>query len=625
MEPGLLRFTTAGSVDDGKSTLIGRLLYDTRSVYEDQIESAHKASRHGLELAFLTDGLRAEREQGITIDVAYRFFSTARRRFILADTPGHEQYTRNMVTAASTADVAVVLVDARKGVLPQTKRHACIAWLFGIQYLVVAVNKMDIVEYSREIFDRIRADFLTFSAKLVGCQVEFIPVSALEGENVVCRSRRMPWFEGCSLLEYLESAPTAEFAAQLCPPGHNSGLPAFRLPVQYVIREGEFRGYAGRIASGSVRRGDELQIQPSGQTTRVSSISTYDGNLERASAPMSVALTLQDQLDIGRGSMLADPANPPLAAQRLTATLVWMSESPLDPQRPYLMKLATQHMCAAVTGVLSRLDIHTLEEVPAASLALNEIGIVELETHRPLFCDLYDRNHATGGFILIDPIDNQTMAAGMIRSVADPRGLRLQTTGGSRNGLTVWFTGLSSSGKTTLSGAIYERLWAMGYKLELLDGDVVRRNLSRELGFSREDRDENIRRIGFVAELLTRNGVIVLVSAISPYRAMRDEIRARIGNFVEVYVNAPLAVCEQRDVKGLYRRARGGKLSSLTGIDDPYEPPARPEVECQTDRENLAESTDKVLKAIACCLAVRPDQAAKWQDVLGFNLRHQSP
>ena len=586
MEPELLRLATAGSVDDGKSTLIGRLLHDSGGVYEDQLHSARMASPNGLDLAFLTDGLRAEREQGITIDVAYRYFATARRRFIIADTPGHEQYTRNMATGASTAQLVVILLDARKGVLPQTRRHAYIAWLMGIRRIVAVVNKMDLVGYEQRVFDEVRRDFADFARQLPGASLEAIPASALSGDNVVRRSTRMPWFGGSSLLECLETVPIDECG----------GMSEFRFPVQYVVRHGgDYRGYAGQIASGSVRPGDEVLVLPSQRTTRIRSIGLYEDSLARAFAPMSVTLCLEDHLDVGRGDMLSGPAHPPMAAARFLATLVWMAETPLALGRPYLVKHTTQRVCAEAVRLVSRLDIGTLQERECAELQLNQIGTVELETHRPLFCDPYRRNRTTGSFILIDPTSNQTLAAGMISSALEAPPRSRGNSAGQR-GLTVWFTGLSSSGKTTLSQAVYERLWARGYKVETLDGDQVRRHLTKDLGFSKQDRDDNIRRIGFVAELLTRNGVIVLVSAISPYHAVRDEVRGRIGNFVEVYVNAPLAICEQRDGKGLYRKARAGELPGFTGIDDPYEPPASPEVECRTDRETPAESVDKILR-----------------------------
>lgn len=578
MEPELLRFTMAGGDGDGKSTLIGGLLRDSSGVHEDQLESVGGASRGG-------------REQGIPIDVAYRYFSTPRRRFIVADTPGHERYTCNMAAAASTAELAVILLDARKGVLPRTRRHAYIAWLLGIRHIVAAVNKMDLVGYGREVFDEIRREFVRFAERLPGCELHFIPVSALEGDNIVRRSRRMPWFEGGSLLDCLETVPAGRFAS----------MTAFRLPVQYVIRpSGGFPSYAGQIASGSLRPGDEVLALPSGQITRVRSIRTYDGDLERAHAPMPVALCLEDPIDIRRGDMLADPARPPVAASQLRATLVWMSETPLALLRPYLVKHTSQRVCAEVTRLVSKLDLRTLEQGDAAGLRLNEIGTVELETHRPLFWDPYEQNRTTGAFVLIDPIGNRTFAAGMIDGAAEHN---LRRPSRNRPGLTVWFTGLSAAGKTTLSQAVRERLLAMGYQAELLDGDAFRRHLSKDLGFSRQDRDENIRRIGFVAELLTRNGGIALVAAISPYRAVRDELRARIGNFVEVYVNAPLEVCEQRDLKGLYKKARAGQISGVTGIDDPYEPPLDPEVECLTGRESLAESVEKVLRRLETWLS----------------------
>jgi bifunctional enzyme CysN/CysC len=587
MEPELLRFTTAGSVDDGKSTLIGRLLHDSNAVYEDHLEALRQVSPDGLELAFLTDGLRAEREQGITIDVAYRYFSTPRRKFIIADTPGHEQYTRNMATGASTAQLAVILLDVRKGVLPQTRRHTYIAWLLGIRQIVVTVNKMDLAGYRQEVFERVREEFGRFAGKLPGSRVHFIPVSALLGDNVVRRSGCMPWYEGDSLLQHLEAVPAGEFASS----------PALRFPVQHVIRSGgDFRGYAGQIASGRVRPGDEVTVLPSGQTARIQSICTYDGDLETASAPMSVTLCLQGHFDVGRGDMLVGPESLPLVATRVRATLVWMAEKPLATNHPYLVKHTSQRVCAEVVRLVSRLDIQSLGEVEAVDLRLNEIGTVELETHRPLICDPYDEDRTTGSFVLIDPASNHTVALGMIAGAVKDRQARPEANRTGQPGLTVWFTGLSAAGKSTLCQAVYERLWAKGYKVESLDGDLVRRTLNRDLGFSKKDRDENIRRIGFVAELLSRNGVIALVSAISPYRAVRDELRARIGNFVEVYVNAPVAVCEQRDAKGLYARARAGELPAFTGIDDPYEAPLNPEVECRTDLETVPESVEKVLR-----------------------------
>jgi bifunctional enzyme CysN/CysC len=587
MEPELLRFTTAGSVDDGKSTLIGRLLHDSNAVYEDQLESVRSDSGNGFDLAFITDGLKAEREQSITIDVAYRYFSTPRRRFIITDTPGHEQYTRNMATGASNAELAVVLLDARKGVVTQTRRHAYVLWLLGIKRMVVAVNKMDLVGFKQEVFEVIQRDFRSLAKVLHDCEIEFIPVSALEGDNVVRRSGQMPWSKAPSLLEYLENVPVQTRPVNM----------PFRFPVQYVIRSDDnFRAYAGQIVSGSVRPGDEIVALPSGCRAAVKSISTFDGDLRNAFAPMSTSICLDRELDISRGDMLVHPADPPALARKFQASLLWMSETPLKVRRPYLMKHTTQQLWAEVTAVVSKLDLMTLDEPPAEELSLNDIGTVSLETHKPIFCDEYDRNRRTGSFILIDAASNLTVAAGMIRSVSDETNGTAGQNDIAKRGLTIWFTGLSSAGKTTLAQAVFERLWARGHQVELLDGDEVRRHLSKDLGFSRQDRDENIRRIAFVADLLTRNGVIVLVSAISPYRAARVEARQRIGSFVEVFVDAPLAICEQRDTKGLYKKARAGEIVGFTGIDDPYEPPDAPEVRCDTDRETEAESVAKILR-----------------------------
>jgi bifunctional enzyme CysN/CysC len=591
----LLRFTTAGSVDDGKSTLIGRLLHDTRGVYEDQLESVRKASRdsnaQGFDLSLITDGLRAEREQAITIDVAYRYFQTPRRKFIIADTPGHEQYTRNMATGASTASLAVILLDARHGVLQQSRRHAYIAALLGIRKLAVAVNKMDLVDFRQDVFERIRDEFGAVAAKLGVEEPFFVPVSARDGDNVVTRGARTPWYEGASLLEYLETVEV-ETAGSTGP---------LRFPVQLAIRPHlDFRGYAGQIVSGSLRVEDRVLALPSGLETRVASLEGPE---------VCPTVSLADQIDISRGDMLVDPSGPPAVGREFSATLIWMAAEPLRPESAYLLKHTTRQVCADVRSVRHVMDIRTLDPGPAAELKLNDIAEVEIETHHPIFFDPYRKNRATGSFILIDMISNRTVAAGMIlgtnsgtdTSVRAAPKTRLGTRVSGplpHRGLTVWFTGLSASGKTTLCRAVHERLAARGCRLELLDGDTVRKHLSKGLGFSREDRNENIRRIGFVAGLLTRNGVIALAAAISPYRAVRDEVRASIGDFVEVYVNAPLEVCEARDPKGLYRQARAGQLPAFTGIDDPYEPPFEPEVECRTDRESLEECIAKVLAAI---------------------------
>jgi len=598
MSQDLVRLSTAGSVDDGKSTLIGRLLYDAGSVYEDQLQAVSRASPNGLDLAFLTDGLRAEREQGITIDVAYRYFSTKRRKFIIADTPGHEQYTRNMATGASTAQLALVLMDARKGVLPQTVRHAAIAWLLGIRHIVVAVNKMDLVDLRQEVFDRIRSDFEPLQKAMKGTTVYFVPVVALEGDNVVRRSDRMSWFQGPSILEYLEEVGVEK----------SVGEQPFRLPVQHVIRQEDFRAYAGQIAAGTVAVEQELLALPSGRRVRIASLPSWDGDLTRASAPMSVAVCLGDPVDLGRGDMLVDAAHPPRVTRSVRARLVWMSDVPLLMGRRYLIKHATQTVWCEVGSGITTLSLTDLSERPARELRLNDIGQVTIRMRQPIYCDPYSENRHTGSFIVIDPFTNLTLGAGMIETVLDEQSGRPEST--SAEGMTVWFTGLSSAGKSTLSRAVYDRLWERGYRVELLDGDEVRRHLSRGLGFSREDRSENLRRIGFVAEMLTRHGVIALVSAISPYREVRDELRAHISNFLEIYVNAPLRVCEERDVKGLYRKARSGEIPHFTGIDDPYEPPLSPDVECRTDLQGIAECADRIVAAIETRLSTGAGNSA---------------
>jgi adenylyl-sulfate kinase len=704
----LLRFSTAGSVDDGKSTLIGRLLYDTGCVYEDQwagvTAAARRRNEQGLEFAYLTDGLRAEREQGITIDVAYRHFSTPRRRFILADTPGHEQYTRNMATGASTADLAVVLVDAANGFVTQSRRHTYIAHLLATPLVVLAVNKMDLVDYRREVFDDIKRQFTEFAGQLGLHDVFAIPVSALVGDNVARTSDRMPWYTGPSLLEHLETVPL---------PAADAAGPA-RFPVQYVIwAPPSFRGYAGQLASGALRVGDPVVALPSGRQSKVASISTIDGELAEAPPRAAVAMRLEDELDIGRGDMIVGVERPPSMSRHIRATVVWMDQRPLEPGRAYLIKHTTQQVYATIDRVLHKVHIDTLTPQPADRLTLNEIGAVTIETYRPLFADPYRHNRTTGAFILIDPASNATVAAGMIadgvdvpraveaepaadeqaepftlwlpgrRDVAvalqallESRDIRADVLGdeaarflpeliqvlrdAGRNliavaeaatpeaesrarsltgedrfldvddlalsadpavasefliqllgekgwipaaerpsarqrGVTVWFTGLSGAGKTTISRSVENHLRAAGYRVEVLDGDELRHTLGKGLQFSKQDRDENIRRIGYVASLLTRNGVIVLVSVISPYREIRDRIRDEIRHFAEVYVNTPLEICEQRDVKGLYRKARAGVIKQFTGIDDPYEVPLSPEIECRTAEENVEDSAARVL------------------------------
>ena len=593
----LLRFVTAGSVDDGKSTLIGRLLYESNAIYDDQLLSVKKASSAKnveLDLSLLTDGLRAEREQGITIDVAYRYFSTPKRRFIIADAPGHEQYTRNMATGSSTAEVALILVDARKGILRQTRRHALIASLLGIRRMIIAINKMDLIGFDEKVFDSIRQDFANCASSFPGVEFLFVPLSALSGENVIHSNGVMPWYDGPSLLELLETIPATAPASE-----------AFRFPVQSVIRPNQdFRGYAGRVSSGSVKVGQEVMALPSGQRTTISDIVLHTEKLQEATASQSVVLTTSEHIDLGRGDMLVTTEQLPVTSTRIKANLIWLSLTPLRKDVRYFLKHSTKTVVARVSHLTHVLDVDLFEERPADSLQFNEIGQVEFDLHTPIFCDPYHKNRATGSFIVIDPLTNDTVAAGMILEAAPVRAEEGRDEFGAisrveqKRGVTVWFTGLSGAGKTTICRAVATELLAYGLQIEVIDGDVIRKHLCRDLGFSKLDRDENIRRIAFVSKLLTRNGTVVLVSAISPYRAARDEARKTIGDFIEIYVSTPLEVCELRDTKDLYQRARAGKVQGLTGIDDPYEPPLAAEIVCDTDSQSLREISSKVVAQI---------------------------
>jgi bifunctional enzyme CysN/CysC len=599
---GLLRFLTAGSVDDGKSTLIGRLLFESGGVYEDQLNSVRKVSSQGYrqpDLSLITDGLKTEREQAITIDVAYRYFATPRRKFIIADTPGHEQYTRNMVTAASTADLALLLVDVRRGVLDQTRRHAYIMWLLGIRHIILAVNKMDLVNFRRDVFEATCKDFTKAMPFLDSTVKEFVPLSALEGDNVVTSSKRMSWYEGHSLLSMLEMTTIED----------ERNLQDFRFPVQTVIRPNQdFRGYAGQVVSGIVRPNQKVITLPSLQSAVVEDVILHSQPMPKAFPPLSVVLSLSTHVDLGRGDMLADPERIPAISKRVLANLIWMSQSPLRVKSPYLIKHTTQTLCGCITRVCHRTDMTSFEQEEVKTLQVNDIGTVELETHRPMFCDRYTLNRATGSFIVIDPVDNNTVAGGMIletfvsqdieRNVGSTEIFQSTPTRPHDIGLTVWFTGLSGSGKTTICRSVHTELLAQGIRAEFLDADELRKHLNSDLGFTKKDRDENVRRIGFVAGLLTRNGVVALVAAISPYRATREEVRRTIGNFIEVYVDTPLSICEDRDPKGLYKRARAGQIQSFTGIDDPYEPPLTPAVRCDTEHRSIKTNTDEVLSAI---------------------------
>jgi bifunctional enzyme CysN/CysC len=602
-EPDLLRFTTAGSVDDGKSTLIGRLLYETGAVPEDQLEAVHAASRRRgesyLNLALLTDGLRAEREQNITIDVAYRYFATPRRRFIIADTPGHLQYTRNMVTGASTAELAVVLVDARKGVLTQSRRHGFLSSLLGIPHVVVAVNKMDLVDYAQDVFESIAAEYRDFAARLEVPDLAFIPVSALYGDNVVEKSGRMPWYQGATLLHHLETVNV----------GAARNLVDFRFPVQYVVRpHQDFRGFAGRVASGTVAPGEEVVVLPGGRASRVRSVESADGPLAQAVAGDSVLLTLDDELDVGRGDMLVRRRNLPTVAARLDAMVCWMDERPLDPSAAYLLVHTTRQAKAFVTEVVHRIDVDTLHREPARTLEMNDIGRLQLATAQPLCFDPYARNHATGSFILVDPHTHATVAAGMIRGPAQaapvpaggapPRPVspdvawegwnvpRVEREARNGHGAAVlWFTGLPGAGKSTLARALERGLFAAGCQTMLLDGDQVRHGLCGDLGFSPADRAENLRRAGEAARLFFEQGSIVLCTFVSPFATDRERVRRLLpaGRFLEVHVRATVETCAARDPKGLYARAARGELTGLTGVDAPYEAPEAPEIIADTE------------------------------------------
>ena len=593
-QPDLLRLATAGSVDDGKSTLIGRLLRDCDAVCADHwtaVESAsRRLNREVTDLAFLTDGLKAEREQGITIDVAYRSFSTPQRRFILADTPGHEQYTRNMATGASTADLAVLLVDAQRGVGTQSKRHGFIASLLGVPHLVLAVNKMDLVGYAEEVFLRISAEYKAFAARLRIASLVCIPVSALHGDNVARRSARMPWHTGPTLLEYMESLYI----------GSGRNLVDLRFPIQLVLRPGaHFRGYAGTVLSGVIRAGDEVLGLPSGVSARVQSILGPGGPQPYAFPPQAVTLVLDRELDLARGDMLVHPGNRPHAAHDWEAMLIWMHEQPCRPGQPYLIKHATQWLQGAFTRLHYRVDPNTLHREPAPALGLNEIGRADLRLRRRLCADDYQRNRATGGFIVVDPLTHDTVGVGLVmeRGQAQPGAPELTTdaapevktpataadqpvTPPRQKPCTVWLTGLSGAGKTTVATEVVRQLSALGYAATVLDGDALRSGLNRDLGFAAADRTENVRRAAEVARLMNDAGLTVLVALISPYRADRAAARAIIGpeRFREVFVDAPLAVCEARDVKGLYGQARRGARPDFTGVSAPYEPPDRPDL-----------------------------------------------
>jgi len=604
----LLRFITCGSVDDGKSTLIGRLLFDSKAIFEDQLAALEADSKRigtqgeSLDYALLLDGLAAEREQGITIDVAYRFFATERRKFIVADTPGHEQYTRNMITGASTADLAVILVDARKGVLTQTRRHSYLVHLIGIERVVLAVNKMDLVGFDRSRFEAIVAEYRTFAESIGIGAFEAIPISALAGDNIATRSGRMPWYPGPALIEHLE-AVDVNLAAE--------GPAAFRMPVQWVNRPNlDFRGFAGLIAGGKIQAGDAVRVMPSGKTSHVSRIVTFGGDLAQAVAGQSVTLCLADEIDCSRGDVIVAADAPAQIADQFESTLVWMANEPLLPGRPYWLKLGTQTVTATIQAPKYQVNVNTLEHLAAKTLELNAIGVVNLSTDRPVVFEPYAASRDLGGYIVIDKLSNATVAAGMIHfSLRRSQNIHWQALDISRESrarlknqkpAVLWFTGLSGAGKSTIANLVEKKLHRMNRHTFLLDGDNVRHGLNKDLGFTNADRVENVRRVGEVARLMTDAGLIVITAFISPFRAERQMVRDMIaaGEFIEVYVDTPLAEAERRDVKGLYKKARAGALANFTGIDSPYEPPMAPEIHIDTTRVTPQQAADLIVEKL---------------------------
>jgi bifunctional enzyme CysN/CysC len=603
-DKGLLRFITCGSVDDGKSSLIGRLLYETRMIFEDQLAALQSDSRRvgtrggEIDFALLVDGLAAEREQGITIDVAYRFFTTAARKFIVADTPGHEQYTRNMVTGASSAELAVILVDARKGVLTQTRRHSYLVSLLGIRRVVLAVNKMDLVGYSQDTLAAIERDYRRFAAQVGISGVTCIPVSAVVGDNVVVVSERMPWYQGPSLLQFLETVPL-EDAATARP---------LRMPVQWVNRPTpEFRGFCGLIASGVVRIGDRVRVLPSGRRSTIAGILSAGAPAQEAMAGEAVTLTLAEEIDVSRGDVIVAADAPAGVGHQFEATLIWMHEEPLIPGRAYLLKLAARTISATVTPIKYRIDINTMEHISAKKLELNDIGVCTLEVGSAIAFEPYRENRVLGGFILVDRLSNHTVGAGLLHAAmrrsqdvhwqALDVNKRARATLSHQQPCILWFTGLSGAGKSTIANLVERQLHADGRQTYLLDGDNVRHGLNKDLGFSDADRVENIRRVAEVARLMLDAGLIVLVSFISPFRAERRMARGLVeaGEFIEVFVDVPLAEAERRDAKGLYRKARRGELKNFTGIDSPYEAPDHPEVRLDTLHLSPEESAQAVI------------------------------
>lgn len=617
-EKSLLRFVTTGSVDDGKSTLIGRLLYETKSIFEDQYAAVEKTSQKRgqdeVDLSLLLDGLSAEREQGITIDVAYRYFESPNRKFIIADTPGHVQYTRNTVTGASTSELAIILIDARNGVLTQSKRHGILLSLLQIPHLIVAVNKMDLVDYSEEVYDGIVSAYKEFSGKLDIHDITFIPVSALKGDNVTTKSDNMPWYDGATLLHQLETVHVTA----------DKNLLDFRFPVQNVIRPHlNFRGFAGRITSGTIRVGEEVVVLPSGRTSTVESLVTYDTELEEAFTPQSVVITLTDEIDISRGDMIVRRNNLPQVGSHLEAIICWMDEEAISDGTAYILKHTTKSVKSFVSRIVYKIDVNTLHREEAASLSLNDIARVEIRTASPIFFDSYRNNHGTGSFILIDPHTSNTVAAGMIRGAARTVDDLVEKTGvkegqkksphtvwsgwnvpkearEERNGhkaAVLWLTGYSGSGKSTIAKKLEKMLFESGHYTMLLDGDTIRHGLCGDLGFSDADRSENIRRVGEAAKLFFESGDIVICAFISPFEKDRAFVRSLIpeARFFEIYVKCSLEVCERRDPNGLYKKARSGEIQKFTGISSPYEAPQDPEIVAETDLQTVGKLVERII------------------------------
>ena len=604
----LLRFITCGSVDDGKSTLIGRLLYDSKMIFEDQLAALESDSKRmgtqgqDIDFALLVDGLAAEREQGITIDVAYRFFATEKRKFIVADCPGHEQYTRNMVTGASTADLAVILIDARKGVLVQTRRHSYLVHLLGIRNIVLAVNKMDLIDYDQATYDAIVAEYTAFASSIGINDFTAMPISGFKGDNITERSVHMPYYAGQPLIAHLETVALDNDADQAKP---------LRMPVQWVNRPNlDFRGFSGQIATGILRPGDSIRVLPSGKTSTISKIVTFDGELSEAVAGQSVTLCLTDEIDCSRGDVIAAADNPPEVSDQFESTIVWMAEEPLIPGRAYYLKLGTQTVSATVQSPKFTINVNNMEHMAAKTLELNAIGVAEILTDKPIVFEPYANNHVLGGFILIDKITNATVAAGMLHfSLRRAQNVHWQATDIGREAHAalknqkpkiLWFTGLSGSGKSTIANEVEKTLNLLNRHTFLLDGDNIRHGLNKDLGFTETDRIENIRRVGEVAKLMADAGLIVLTAFISPFRAERDMVRAMMpeGEFVEIFVDTPLEVAEARDVKGLYKKARAGQLKNFTGIDSPYEPPENPDIRVNTVKMSPAEAAEHIVRQL---------------------------